>query len=150
MYDLRPEYTIPSSLEFSHLLLDNGCIFTSPFSSPFQRPPPFHRQHILRISCCLIFIKLVMSGLKDKVVLVTGASSGIGKGTAIHMAGLGCKLSLVARYLCVSIVKREKYVRQSVAVFLRVSKDKAFVSFCYNFTNISDELVIFFPRINVF
>jgi len=38
-----------------------------------------------------------MSGLKDKVVLVTGASSGIGKGTAIHMAGLGCKLSLVAR-----------------------------------------------------
>jgi len=38
-----------------------------------------------------------MAGLKDKVVLVTGASSGIGKGTAIHMAGLGCKLALVAR-----------------------------------------------------
>jgi len=38
-----------------------------------------------------------MSGLKDKVVLVTGASSGIGKGTATHMAGLGCKLALVAR-----------------------------------------------------
>ena len=39
-----------------------------------------------------------MAGLKDKVVLVTGASSGIGKGTAIHMAGIGCKLALVARY----------------------------------------------------
>jgi len=38
-----------------------------------------------------------MAGLKDKVVLVTGASSGIGKGTATHMAGLGCKLALVAR-----------------------------------------------------
>jgi len=38
-----------------------------------------------------------MAGLKDKVVLVTGASSGIGKGTAIHMAGIGCKLALVAR-----------------------------------------------------
>jgi len=38
-----------------------------------------------------------MAGLKGKVVLVTGASSGIGKGTATHMAGLGCKLALVAR-----------------------------------------------------
>jgi len=35
--------------------------------------------------------------MTDKVVLITGASSGIGAGTAKHFAGLGCKLALVAR-----------------------------------------------------
>jgi len=35
--------------------------------------------------------------MADKVVLITGASSGIGAGTAKHFAGLGCKLALVAR-----------------------------------------------------
>jgi len=38
-----------------------------------------------------------MSDLKDKIVLVTGASSGIGAGTAIHFASLGARLSLVGR-----------------------------------------------------
>ncbi len=38
-----------------------------------------------------------MSGLKGKVVLVTGASSGIGEATAVHMSTLGCKVALVAR-----------------------------------------------------
>lgn len=37
------------------------------------------------------------SSLSGKVVLVTGASSGIGAGTAVHLAGLGAKLALVAR-----------------------------------------------------
>jgi len=38
-----------------------------------------------------------MSSLSGKVVLITGASSGIGAGTAVHFANLGARLSLVAR-----------------------------------------------------
>ena len=35
--------------------------------------------------------------LSGKVILLTGASSGIGAGAAIHLAALGTRLSLVAR-----------------------------------------------------
>ncbi|NDB33414.1 MAG: SDR family oxidoreductase, partial [Nitrososphaeria archaeon] len=34
---------------------------------------------------------------KDKIVVITGASSGIGKATAIEFASKGSKLALVAR-----------------------------------------------------
>ncbi|KFM65359.1 putative oxidoreductase, partial [Stegodyphus mimosarum] len=38
-----------------------------------------------------------MPSFQGKVVLITGASSGIGAGTAAHFSALGCNLSLVGR-----------------------------------------------------
>ncbi|KAK6194447.1 hypothetical protein SNE40_000080 [Patella caerulea] len=38
-----------------------------------------------------------MESLKDSVVIITGASAGIGRGTAIYFSKLGCKLSLTGQ-----------------------------------------------------
>lgn len=40
---------------------------------------------------------LVMASFKDKVIIVTGASSGIGAGAAVHLASLGGLLTIVGR-----------------------------------------------------
>ena len=45
-----------------------------------------------------LFVDRSLAGrIKDKVIVVTGASSGIGKATAIKLAGAGAKVILVAR-----------------------------------------------------
>ena len=46
-----------------------------------------------------LLTKAYRKGLKDKVVIVTGASSGIGKSTAIAFAGQGAKVVITARRL---------------------------------------------------
>jgi len=53
-----------------------------------------------------------MQSLRDKVVLITGASSGIGQATALRFAGLGARLGLAARnqetlaQVCADVEKR--------------------------------------------
>ncbi len=62
-----------------------------------------------------------MSDLKNKIVLIAGASSGIGEGTAHHFASLGSKLALVGRKAAaLEDVKAKCIEKGSPEVFLLV------------------------------
>jgi NAD(P)-dependent dehydrogenase (short-subunit alcohol dehydrogenase family) len=63
-----------------------------------------------------------MHPLRDKVVLITGGSSGIGRATAVRLAGYGAKLALAARGK-VGLEEAAAAVRQSGAEALVLPTD---------------------------
>lgn len=71
-----------------------------------------------------------MASLRGKVVLITGASSGIGKGCALHMASLGCRLSLVARNVDALNAISEKCLQAGSPGVFTASHDLAEESEC--------------------
>jgi NADP-dependent 3-hydroxy acid dehydrogenase YdfG len=58
-----------------------------------------------------------MSGIRNKAIVITGASSGIGEATAIHLAQQGAKLVLGARGLqrLKSVAQRIEQINENVA-----------------------------------
>merc|ERR1712215_153103 len=64
-----------------------------------------------------------LSSLHSKVVLITGASSGIGAGTALYLATLGCRLSLVGRNVSALENVREECRKAGAIQVMVMSKD---------------------------
>lgn len=72
------------------------------------------------------------SGLKNKTVLITGASSGIGKACAQHLAAQGCNLILAARRLSelneLAITLRQQHGIAIHCLLLDVTRQKQILS----------------------
>ncbi|SPP83132.1 cyclopentanol dehydrogenase-like [Drosophila guanche] len=64
-----------------------------------------------------------MPSFKDKVIIVTGASSGIGAGTAVHLARLGGLLTIVGRNVEKLKVTAEEIVAAGGAPALLIAAD---------------------------
>ena len=82
------------------------------------------------------------SVLSGKVVIITGASSGIGAATARMMAPLGCRMTLAAR----SVDKLEALAQELDAETLVVPTD---VSVRSDITNMVDQTIETFGRVDV-
>ncbi|XP_034665675.1 cyclopentanol dehydrogenase-like [Drosophila subobscura] len=65
----------------------------------------------------------MMPSFKDKVIIVTGASSGIGAGTAVHLARLGGLLTIVGRNVEKLKVTAEEIVAAGGAPALLIAAD---------------------------
>ncbi|MDU8923322.1 SDR family oxidoreductase [Pasteurellaceae bacterium LIM206] len=86
-----------------------------------------------------------MNNIQNKVVIITGASSGLGEATARHLAGLGAKLVLAARRLD----RLKKLVADiqaqggdAIAVAMDVSKQA-------DVANVAEQALVKFGRIDV-
>ena len=68
--------------------------------------------------------------MKDKIVLITGGSSGIGKATAIALAKQGATILFVSRH--------EQRGRQALTDIRQESKNKHIYYFCYDLSLMTD------------
>ena len=87
-----------------------------------------------------------MSGIRNKVVVITGASSGIGEATAIHLAQRGAKLVLGAR----GLEPLEKVVQRIEQLAGNVAFKKTDVRRRNDLTNIVDLALSRFGKLDVF
>ena len=82
-------------------------------------------KQIVLLSLKLLFISMIMSynpySLENKIILVTGASSGIGRSTAIECSKLGAHVIITARNedrlketLSMSLTYKDSYTRHAV------------------------------------
>ena len=87
-----------------------------------------------------------MSGIRNKVVVITGASGGIGEATAIHLAQRGAKLVLGAR----GLQRLEKVVQRIEQLAGNVAFKETDVRRRNDLTNIVDLALSRFGKLDVF
>jgi ribitol 2-dehydrogenase len=101
---------------------------------------PKEKGDMLRVDCMLVANMNHL--LADKVVIITGASSGIGAATARKLAGLGCKLTLAAR----SVDKLYGLAAELGTAALAIPAD---VTIASDVTNMVARTVSHFGRVDV-
>jgi NADP-dependent 3-hydroxy acid dehydrogenase YdfG len=87
-----------------------------------------------------------MSGIRNKVVVITGASSGIGEATTIHLAQRGAKLVLGAR----GLQRLEKVLQRIEQLAGNVAFKETDVRRRNDLTNIVDLALSRFGKLDVF
>jgi len=72
--------------------------------------------------------------LKDKVALITGASNGIGRATALHVAELGAAVIISARRVNGSFMSYSKFSDSMKGLLLWVIARRSETALCRNRT----------------
>ena len=100
----------------------------------------------LKLQYTLFFSESMMSDLKGKVVLITGASSGIGAGTAKKFASLHCKLALSGRNTAALAKIAEECKNEGAEEVVSIITDLAHPGAC---CSVVSETVARFKRLDV-